>query len=55
MSSLRPVISEFTNNSEYDYFIKVTASKDHIKKHCRTCQFHWRERTLDDPLNGEPK
>lgn len=51
-SSPNKVISEFTCNSEYDYFFKVTASKEHLKKSCRNCGYSWRERALDDSTVG---
>lgn len=47
-SSISKVVSEFTNNSEYDYFYKVTAKKDHLRKRCLNCNYIFRVRTLDD-------
>lgn len=38
---------EFLYYSEYDFYYKVTAEKEHLHKHCRNCQYSWRENTKD--------
>ncbi len=47
-SSLRKVSTEFISSSEYDLFYKLTAGKEHLHKHCRNCQYSWRENTADN-------
>lgn len=42
-SSMRKVETEFITSDEYDFFYKLTAAKEHLLKHCRQCQYAWRE------------
>jgi predicted nucleic-acid-binding Zn-ribbon protein len=46
-SSLEKVENDFITSMEYDYFFKLKAKKEHLKLHCRNCQFSWRENTKD--------
>lgn len=39
---------EFVTSNEYDFYWQHVAAKDHLRKHCRTCQFQWRENTADE-------
>lgn len=47
-SGRHEIETEFVTSSEYDFFWKHKAAKDHLKKHCRTCQYVWRENTADE-------
>ncbi|MBC2659789.1 hypothetical protein H7A76_32085 [Pseudomonas sp. MSSRFD41] len=40
--------TEFVTSSQYEFFWQHKAAKDHLKKHCRTCQFSWRQATADE-------
>lgn len=40
--------TEFVTSSQYDFFWQHKAAKDHLKKHCRSCQYVWRESTADE-------
>ena len=42
-SSRHEVETEFVASSEYEFFWKLTAKKEHLSKHCRCCQYGWRE------------
>lgn len=42
------VETEFVTSNQYDFFWQYKAAKDHLKKHCRTCQYAWREATADE-------
>lgn len=42
------VETEFVTSNQYDFFWQHIAAKDHLKKHCRTCQYAWREATTDE-------
>ena len=46
-SSFKRIDDEFVRSSEYSYYFKLTAKKDHLYKHCRECQYSWREKTSD--------
>ena len=35
---------EFLYYSEYDFYYKVVAAKEHLEIVCRTCQYKWREK-----------
>ncbi len=35
--------SEFHYSSQYDYYWKITAEKEHLDCHCRRCHFEWQE------------
>jgi len=47
-SSRRNVENEYISGSEYIFYYKLTAKKEHLHKHCRNCQYNWREDTADD-------
>lgn len=47
-SSFKKIDNEFIRSSEYDYFYKLTANKEHLLKSCPTCSYSWRESTLDN-------
>jgi len=47
-SSLVMVNNDFVISSEYDFYWKLTANKDHLQKNCRNCQYSWRENCKDD-------
>ena len=34
---------EFCTSSKYGFYFKVNAKKEHLHKHCRNCQYNWRE------------
>lgn len=40
--------TEFVTSNQFDFFWQHKAAKDHLKKHCRTCQFVWREAVADE-------
>lgn len=40
--------NEFVTSNEYDFFWQHVAAKDHLRKHCRNCQYQWRENTADE-------
>lgn len=42
-SSFTKVDNEFVRSSEYDFYYKLTAEKEHLKKHCTNCSHKWRE------------
>lgn len=46
-SSFVKIKNEFLCSIEDAIFYKVKSAKDHLHKHCRNCQFDWRENTLD--------
>lgn len=46
-SALKKVENEFITSSEYDFYFSLKANKDHLNKHCRNCQYSWRENTVD--------
>ena len=46
-SSSTKVENEFISASEYDYYYKLTAKKEYLYKHCKNCQYSWREDTKD--------
>lgn len=39
--------TEFVTSDQFDFFWQHKAAKDHLLKHCRTCQYAWRENTAD--------
>ena len=45
-SSTTAVDNEFIYSIEYSYFYKLKALKEHLYKHCRNCQYNWREQVL---------
>lgn len=56
-SSKKSVKNEFVSSSEYDFYFKLTAKKDHLHRHCRNCQYSWREKCADEinqPLTHHP-
>ena len=38
-SSMQEIDNEFIRSSEYDYFYKLTAKKEHLLKSCRNCGY----------------
>lgn len=46
-SSTKAVETEFITSSEYDFYYKLTAKKEHIHCHCRTCQYSWQRNCAD--------
>jgi hypothetical protein len=48
-SGRREIENEFVTSNQYDFYWQHKAAKDHLKKHCRTCQYSWRENTADAP------
>jgi hypothetical protein len=40
--------TEFVTSSQYDFFWQHKSAKDHLRKHCRACQYQWRENTADE-------
>lgn len=47
-SGRHKVENEFVISNQYDFFWQHKAAKDHLKKHCRVCQYAWRENTADE-------
>lgn len=47
-SGRQQIETEFVTSNQYDFFWQHVSAKDHLKKHCRTCQFQWRENTADE-------
>lgn len=47
-SGREKIETEFVISNQYDFFWQNVAAKDHLLKHCRTCQFQWRENTADE-------
>lgn len=47
-SSFNRIEDEFVTSVEYDFFYKLKAAKDHLKKHCGNCQYVWRISTADN-------
>jgi hypothetical protein len=47
-SGRREIETEFVTSSQYDFYWQHKSAKDHLRKHCRTCQFQWRENTSDE-------
>ena len=47
-SSYQKIENNYIKSSEYDFFFKLTAKKDHLQKHCGNCQYTWRVNTADD-------
>ena len=39
--------SEFIRSSEYDFYWKWTAYKEHLLKSCNSCKNTWRTKCLD--------
>lgn len=39
---------EFLKSSEYDFYFKITAKKEHLHKYCRNCQYSWNENTKNN-------
>ena len=46
-SGRQQIENEFITSNQYDFFWQHVAAKDHLRKHCRTCQFQWLENTAD--------
>lgn len=46
-SSAQKVETEHVTSSEYDYYWLLRAKKEHLKKHCRNCQYSWHVNTAD--------
>ena len=44
-SSMQEIDNEFIRSSEYDYFYKLTAKKEHLLKSCRNCGYELRVNT----------
>lgn len=40
--------TDFVTSNQYDFFWQHKSAKDHLKKHCTTCQYAWREATADE-------
>lgn len=40
--------TEFVTSNQYDFYWQHVSAKDHLLKHCRTCQYAWRENTADE-------
>ena len=47
-SSYKRLENEFVTSIEYDFFYKLKAVKDHLKKHCGNCNYQWRIATADN-------
>ena len=45
-SSRYKVDNEFCYSNEYDFYWQVKSAKEHLTKHCRSCQFGWRENVV---------
>jgi len=41
-SSSARIDNEFIYSSEYQYYYKLKAKKEHLHRHCRNCQYDWR-------------
>jgi len=52
-SSDYEINNEFIYSTEYSYFYKLTAVKEHLYKVCRNCQYKWRENTKDSLKDKE--
>jgi len=50
-SSHFKINDEFVSSSEYDFYFQLKAKKEHLNKHCRNCQYAWREDTADNRLD----
>lgn len=46
-SGRQRVETEFVTSDQYDFFWKLTAAKEHLHKHCRNCQYAWRENVAE--------
>jgi hypothetical protein len=46
-SGRQRIENEFITSNEYDFYWQHVAAKDHLRKHCRTCQYQWLENTAD--------
>jgi len=46
-SSRVKIEDEFTSSSEYDFYFKLTAKKDHLHLHCMNCGYEWNENAAD--------
>jgi len=44
-SSYKRVENDFITSSEYDFFFKLTAKKEHLHNKCNGCGYVWREST----------
>ncbi|KJZ41346.1 hypothetical protein [Pseudomonas fluorescens] len=44
----RKIEDEFVTSNQYEFYWQHKSAKDHLRKHCRTCQFQWRENTADE-------
>lgn len=51
-SGRQKVENEFVTSNEYDFFWQIKAAKEHLHKHCRNCQYGWRE-NVTSPSVGE--
>lgn len=47
-SGRQSIENEFVTSNQYDFYWQHVAAKDHLLKHCRTCQYAWRECTADE-------
>ena len=54
-SSIKKVDDELVQSSEYSVYYKLTAKKEHLSKHCRNCQYSWREVTKIERLQNDAK
>lgn len=45
-SSFKHIENKYVSSREYAYYFKLTAKKEHLEKHCRNCDYTWREDTV---------
>lgn len=47
-SGRQKIETEFVTSNQYDFFWQHVSAKDHLVKHCRVCQYGWRENTANE-------
>lgn len=39
--------TEFVTSSQFEFYYRYNAAKEHLAKSCRRCQYKWHENTAD--------
>ncbi len=47
-SSPIKIEDDFISSSEFAMYYQLKAKKEHLSKHCRNCQYAWREDILNN-------
>jgi len=47
-SSSKNLNNKYIISKEFDFFYQLSAKIEHLRKHCRCCQYYWREDTSDN-------